>query len=129
MAWLAGGVFAPACDTQEECNAHDESGCDTTATATTGTGAMGGGGSARSLAQTYCDCMLVSCHDAYHATYGPDTDEPAARDACLATAGAWPEAGTRVEMGDFVECRIHFCELGMNDPSVCQNAVGAGACE
>ncbi|HMR77971.1 MAG TPA: hypothetical protein PKD61_22835, partial [Polyangiaceae bacterium] len=41
---------------------------------TSGAGAIDSGVDAGvSLAQQYCDCMLTSCHDAYHATFGPET--------------------------------------------------------
>jgi hypothetical protein len=72
--------------------------------------------------------MLLSCHDVYHDAFGPESDEVAARSACLAEASSLPEAGMDVGMGRFIECRIHYCVLGRDDPSVCVNTVG-GVCE
>jgi hypothetical protein len=120
---LALAAAPSACGDTSQC--HDV-GCveATAASATTGAGAAGGA----SLAQQYCDCMLLSCHDAYHASFGPDSDEPAARANCLAEAEALPAAGMPIEEGNFVECRIHFCEAGQSDESVCPSAVGAAPC-
>jgi hypothetical protein len=72
--------------------------------------------------------MLTSCHDAYHDTYGPDTDEPAARANCLSTAEALPVAGMPVDQGNFIECRIHYCEIGDADPNACDSSVGQASC-
>lgn len=114
-----------ACNGETEC----ESGADCATTSTTSGGGGAGGEPEESLAEAYCNCMLTSCHDAYHDAYGPDTDEVAARANCLETAEMWPEAGMNVMQGDFVECRIHFCVEGRTDPDVCPQAVGPGACE
>ena len=94
-----------------------------------GSGGMGQGGSpGASLAESYCDCMLLTCHDAYHDAFGPESDEEAARAACLAEAEALPVAGMDVDTGNFVECRIHHCTSGMSDPATCAAAIGEGAC-
>jgi hypothetical protein len=72
--------------------------------------------------------MLFACHDAYHETFGPETDEPAARAACLAEAEALPEAGMDVDTGNFVECRLHYCGLGTDTADNCAASIGEGAC-
>jgi hypothetical protein len=95
-----------------------------------GSGGSGGGVDAgTSLAQQYCNCMLTSCHDAYHDTFGPETDEVAARENCLTEAAALPSAGQTVSSGNFVECRLHFCQLGASNVSVCPDSVGQGTCK
>lgn len=91
-------------------------------------GTAGSAGSA-SLATQYCDCMLTSCHDEYHQKYGPETDEVAARNACLADAASVPSAGSSVTAGNFIECRIHHCQEGASDPSACTSSVGQGECQ
>ncbi|MCA9617694.1 MAG: hypothetical protein KC731_01655 [Myxococcales bacterium] len=120
FASLGGCTTEPAC--------HEDEGC-----ADGGHGAHGseGGGGATTTptpAERYCDCMLSSCHDAYHATFGPDSDEPAARAACLAEAEALPSVGMDVDMGNSVECRIHYCSLGDQSATTCDAAVGLGSC-
>jgi hypothetical protein len=93
------------------------------------TGQGGGGESASALALEYCNCMLGdACHDQYHDVFGPNSDEELARENCLATADALPVAGADVDMGNFIECRIHYCELGQTDATACDNTIG-GACE
>jgi hypothetical protein len=71
--------------------------------------------------------MLLTCHDAYHDTFGPESDEIAARASCIMEASSLPEAGMDVDMGNFIECRMHYCTLGATDESVCPNTVG-GVC-
>ncbi len=112
---------APGCGA-EECH----SDCEQPATSSSGSGAGGNGVSALTL--SYCDCMLVSCHDAYHVAFGPETDEVAARNNCIAEAETLPVAGSEVETGDFIECRIHHCELGKTDDTACPASVGDAVC-
>lgn len=125
LAVAAWAVAACADDTtnchDEECVPHGGHGGSATG------GGQGNGEGGTVLAKAYCDCMLVSCHDAYHETFGPDTDEPAARAACLSEASRLPEAGMDVDTGDFIECRIHHCELGRTDEAACPDTVG-GVC-
>jgi len=80
------------------------------------------------LAERYCGCMQLACHDAYHDKYGPETDEPAALANCLAEAKTVPEAGMSVTAGNFIECRLHHCGVGKSDESACPSSVGAGNC-
>ena len=74
----------------------------------------------------YCACVLENCHEPYHAKWGED--EIMAQAACLAEAGALPQNGAPIEMGNFLECRQHFCDAAMADPSVCTNALGDAVC-
>ncbi len=110
----------------------DDTTCETCVLPTGGGGEGGGGGGntgegGTDEAKSYCNCMLLACHDAYHATFGDESDEELARENCLREASLIPVAGMNVEEGNFVECRIHFCSLGGNDESVCPNTVG-GIC-
>ena len=122
LLMVACGDETAACHT-EDCGVTG-AGAASSSTTTSGSGGQG----ATALARAYCACMLDSCHDSYHAKFGPDSDEPAAEAACLAEASTLPEAGMDVDAGNFVECRIHFCEIGKTDESVCPHAVGEGAC-
>ena len=87
------------------------------------------GSSGSDPATTYCDCMLTACHDEYHATFGPETDEVAARENCLAQAALVPVAGSSVTQGDFIECRIHHCEIGRANASACPGSIGEDNCQ
>lgn len=131
MRWFAismGLLFmSAACD--DDAPACDGADCGGGGAATGSGGGGGQGGEEPSnLAETYCDCMLLTCHDAYHGHFGPDTDEPAARAACLAEAETLPVAGMDVDSGNFVECRIHYCASGNEDPDTCAATIGQGAC-
>lgn len=128
LAALTLGCESEAChEVDEDCGGHAGSGVG--ASSAGGAGQGGAGGSASALALAYCNCMLGdACHDQYHDTFGPDTDEEAAREACLAAADALPVAGADVDTGNFIECRIHYCELGPTDATACDNTIG-GACE
>ena len=72
--------------------------------------------------------MLEYCHDAYHGTWGEDHIE--SEEMCIASAEAAPVAGEPAMSGDSIECRMHFCQVAadMGDESVCDNALGMGAC-
>lgn len=74
----------------------------------------------------YCSCVLANCHEPYHAKWGED--ELAAETACLAEANALPSNGGPTEMGNFIECRQHFCDMAMADSTVCTNALGDAVC-
>src|SRR5690606_25727426 len=102
---------------------------DEPATVETSTGGEGGaGGMVTDLATAYCDCMLTVCHDAYHAAYGPETQEVVARSTCLAEAASLPEAGMDVDSGHFIECLLHHCNEGSETPDSCAATIGEGAC-
>ncbi|MFO0635036.1 MAG: hypothetical protein U0168_19505 [Nannocystaceae bacterium] len=77
-------------------------------------------------AVAYCSCVFANCHEPYHAKWGED--EMAAEAACLAEAGALPSNGGPTEMGNFIECRQHFCDAAAADPTVCTNALGDAVC-
>ena len=74
----------------------------------------------------YCSCVFANCHEPYHAKWGED--EMAAETACLAEANALPSNGGPTEMGNFIECRQHFCDMAAADPMVCTNALGDAVC-
>lgn len=82
--------------------------------------------SAEDPAVVYCSCMLANCHEPYHTKWGED--EMMAEAACVMEADALPMNGSDVEMGNFIECRQHFCELAANDASLCPNALGDAVC-
>lgn len=84
-----------------------------------------------SAAADYCACMLANCHDTYHSRWGDDHVE--SEMACLAEAAPVPEAGMDVDAGDFIECRIHYCEAAQStemadDADNCPKAVGEAVC-
>jgi hypothetical protein len=126
---MAVAVAAAACG-------DDEAACDAGTDCASGGGSSEGGAGAggdggempSSLAETYCDCMLLTCHDAYHDHFGPESDEEAARAACWAEAETLPVAGMDVDSGNFVECRIHYCASGSEDADTCAATIGEGAC-
>ena len=75
----------------------------------------------------YCNCVFLSCHDAYHEVYGVDEDE--AVDACRADGTATPETGESVDAGDSLQCRRYYCELPVDGGRDCESALGGGACQ
>mgnify|MGYP000031085535 CR=1 FL=1 len=75
----------------------------------------------------YCLCMLEICHDQYHALWGEDHRESEAM--CRAYAEGVPSVGMPAMSGDSIECRLHFCTLGEDDPGPCESALGAAPCE
>lgn len=85
-------------------------------------GTTGGG----SLAEQYCLCMLESCHDQYHGTWGEDHDQSEVM--CMAAAEAVPSVGVPATSGDSIECRLHFCAMGHDVPDACEAALGAAPC-
>lgn len=74
----------------------------------------------------YCACMLVQCHDQYHGTWGEEHESSEAM--CVAAAEALPSVGMPVTMGNSLECRQYYCELGEAEPGACDSAIGGGAC-
>ena len=74
----------------------------------------------------YCACMLENCHDEYHATWGEDHE--ASEAMCAAAAATVPSVGMPATMGNSLECRQHYCELGEPEPGACASALGGGAC-
>lgn len=84
------------------------------------------GGEAFTPVDVYCGCMLENCHDQYHALWGEDHLESEAM--CKAAAEAVPSVGAPASSGDSIECRIHHCELGHDDPAACDSALGAAPC-
>jgi len=74
----------------------------------------------------YCGCMLVRCHDQYHATWGEDHE--ASEAMCAAAAAAVPSVGMPATMGNSLECRQHYCDLGEDEAGACDSAIGGGAC-
>jgi len=83
-------------------------------------------GSEADLGVTYCSCMLVNCHDPWHEVFGEDDLE--ATMACVDLVESLPRAGEDLDAGNFAECRIHFCELAADDPTVCPAALGQEIC-
>ena len=79
-----------------------------------------------SAIDVYCACMLENCHDEYHATWGEDHE--ASEAMCAAAAAAVPSVGVPATMGNSLECRQHYCELGEPVPGACASALGGGAC-
>ncbi len=77
-------------------------------------------------AEAYCACMLEHCHDQYHGTWGED--HVASEAMCEAAAEALPSVGMPATSGNSLECRMHYCELGHDDPAACESAIGGGAC-
>jgi hypothetical protein len=71
--------------------------------------------------------MLESCHDQYHATWGEDHE--ASEAMCKAYAESVPSVGEPAMSGDSLECRLHFCTIGHDDPTACDSALGAAPCE
>ena len=47
---------------------------------------------------------------------------------CKAAAEAVPSIGMPAMSGDSLECRLHFCTLGHDDPAACASALGAAPC-
>ena len=72
--------------------------------------------------------MLTSCHFHYHEAYGPEDDEKAARENCLAEASALPSTGVDSSEGNTIECRLHHCLRGKTDLTSCPSSIGDGQC-
>ncbi len=67
--------------------------------------------------EEYCGCMLVQCHDEFHARWGDEHRESIA--LCEAEAEA---------AGAGIECRISYCTEAAGDVEACASALGEGAC-
>jgi hypothetical protein len=82
--------------------------------------------SANDPAIAYCACAFANCHDLYHDKWSDD--ERGAEAACLAEAQALPVNGSDIDLGNFIECRMHFCELAADDETLCANVLGDAVC-
>jgi hypothetical protein len=118
------GCSSSNCHGPETEDCHDEGAAGAGSSSTQGGGGVGGESAADPVLD-YCNCMLLTCHDEYHQAFGPETDEPQARVNCLADSAMLPQAGMDVDTGNFVECRLHHCEVGKTDVSACPNTIGA----
>ncbi len=103
--------------------AHDTHEHETHATHAEETGTTG----AATPVDVYCECMLLNCHDQYHALWGEDHVESEAM--CQAAAGAVPSVGMDAMSGDSIECRTHFCSVGHDDAAACESALGGAPCQ
>jgi hypothetical protein len=78
-------------------------------------------------AQALCNCLLVTCHDAFHDQYGEG--DAVAIPACELDTDGLPSAGMEVSSGDFIECRHTHCEMAETDETLCAAALGATPCQ
>lgn len=76
------------------------------------------------LERSYCDCMLLNCHDEFHQVWGVDDVE--ARDNCRAEISQVPSVGSDTTTGNSQECRVHFCEVAAERN--CDAAMGLNTC-
>jgi hypothetical protein len=104
----------------------DEHGTDEHGTDEHGTDEHGVETAADDPAAILCSCLLANCHDPYHTKWGED--EMMSQQACLMEADALPMNGSDIEMGNFIECRQHFCDAAASDDTVCANALGDAVC-
>jgi hypothetical protein len=107
-------------ETGTTADTHADHGSTDHATSEAGTTAGGG------LVEDYCLCMLDSCHDLYHGTWGEDHEQSEAM--CTAAAEAVPSVGAPATSGDSIECRLHFCAMGHDVAGACEAAMGADPC-
>lgn len=120
LACLANGCEAQSCEDgcgDDHADHGEESDTDT--------------GTEESLSEQFCECMLANCHETYHSTWGEE--HISALMMCHAHADAVPEAGMEAMSGDFIECRLHFCEAaasepGLDDAENCPRAMGQDVC-
>lgn len=90
-------------------------------------------GAEEDLPTDLCNCLLVRCHVSFHDRWG--TEDGAAIMACKEEVGGLPEAGMDVDSGNFIECRVHYCEMSENtdpeadDPDLCPQAMGQMVCQ
>lgn len=75
----------------------------------------------------YCNCMLVHCHDDFHATFG-DADADAIA-GCRIEALAVPSVGEPAVDGHSLECRLHYCQLADRAAGACEAALGGSPCQ
>lgn len=78
-------------------------------------------------AEEYCACMLDLCHDLYHSTWGED--HVRSEQMCIASYESSPIAGMPAMEGNSQECRVHHCQAAARDESLCESAMGGGACQ
>jgi hypothetical protein len=109
-------------DHGSETHGTTDQGSETHATADHGSSETG----PSSAVEAYCSCVFENCHEPYHMKWGED--EIAAQQACQMEAEGVPSNGAPIEMGNYLECRQHFCDVAANDPSVCPNALGDAVC-
>lgn len=140
LAPLLGLLLAACGSTGSGTDSHASDGAPTTTTTTTSgtssttthdhvttghahTGSSTGG---ESPIDAYCDCMLLYCHDQYHGTWGEE--HPASEDNCRADAGMLPSADAPAMSGNSLECRLYHCEAAIDDPTLCDAAIGGAPC-
>lgn len=74
-----------------------------------------------------CNCLLINCHDPFHAQYGVADDVAIA--ACVMDADGLPHAEMPVTSGNFIECRAAACEAAVMDDTRCAAALGGPPCQ
>jgi hypothetical protein len=85
------------------------------------------------MAGDLCACLLFRCHVSFHDRWG--VEDGVATAACKEEMEALPKAGMDVDSGDFIECRVHYCEMSENDdpeaddPDFCPQAMGETVCQ
>jgi hypothetical protein len=74
------------------------------------------------LSERYCRCMTGYCFDGWPGNLSFDE--------CVAFADGLHRAGSSVTTGDFIECRIHWCEVHITsfDNTHCDHARGQSVC-
>jgi hypothetical protein len=76
---------------------------------------------------SYCNCMLLNCHDPSHAKWGAADDALIA--GCRVEALGLPSYGSSVMAGNFLECRVTYCRQAAGDPRMCDSALGGNFCQ
>jgi hypothetical protein len=74
----------------------------------------------------YCNCMLFNCHDPSHAKWGQADEQLIA--GCRAEAINVPQHGAPTLSGNFLECRMAFCQQARDNPDACVAAFGDTTC-
>jgi hypothetical protein len=74
----------------------------------------------------YCNCMLLSCHDAFHERWGESDDKAIA--GCRAEALTLPASGSDATEGNFIECRLAHCQMATVSENACAAALGSVVC-
>jgi hypothetical protein len=80
------------------------------------------GGEEDELSLAYCECMTRYC-------FGfPPFDE--GLESCLLFADTLPRAGVNTEMGNAIECRLHWCTVHITsfEDAHCGYASGLAVC-
>ncbi len=124
IAWVLLAAFACGGDAGESSSEASEA-----SEASSESSSASGDTGNEALYDAYCTCMLFSCHDHYHDAW--TEDEMVAREMCLEVAAGVPIADMPVEAGDFLECRIAWCQMSSSedDPAVCPAAMGGAPCQ